>query len=345
MAMAKLDRIPSRSPGVTEVAKQAGVSIATVSRVVNQPELVAPATLERVRKVMHELHFRVNPAASALRRGDFKTVSVVVASLSQPWYAELTRSIRVELRKLGYGIIVVDLEHDLNGLEQYLNNTTGHGSSGIIVSTGDYIDAPGTRAALEMTRERMPVVVAGQHLSDATWPTVQYADREGAREATRHLLDVSGGPVAFLGRIHNSYHGAERQAGFEDALLERDIDPAGWIWEIGGVHYGAGHAATAAALSRGIRPLAILGVNDEVALGAMRALHEAGLSVPGDVRVVGFGDTPFASYLAPSLSSVHGSVEQIASLACTALVQMFIGEDERGVTLVQRRLVVRESSE
>lgn len=330
--------------GVAEVAQAAGVSIATVSRVMNHPHLVAPGTRDRVRSAMERLDFQVNLAASGLRRGDFHTVAVIVASLSQPWYSKIVRAIRAELKQRGYGTLIFDLEHDPEGLKEYLNSATGQGSSGVIVSTGDYLDTPVARDALERARAKVPLVVAGQHVAGATWPTVQFGDREGARVATDHLLDEAGAPVAFLGDLANSYHGHERRSGYEDALRNRGIDPDPWVWPLSSFHFAAGYEETMAQLKAGAIPRSIIAVNDELALGICRAIADFGLRVPEDVAVLGFGDTPFLPYVTPSLSSVNGSVEEIALLACNALWEMFAGGDPRGVTVVSRALIVRESS-
>lgn len=330
--------------GVTEVARLAGVSIATVSRVINHPEIVAPKTLERVKEVMDQLDFQVNHAASGLRRGNFRTIAIIVASLSQPWYTKLIRAVRVELEQRNFRSLIFDLEHDQDNLRGFLESAASHGSNGLIVSTGDYLDGPETQSALAKARARMPLVVAGQYVDGATWPTVQYADRLGALEATRHLLDVAGPPVAFLGALKNSYHGNERRAGYEDALAERGLDPAEWVWEIDDVHYEAGYHSTIAQVREGRVPRAILAVNDELALGAQRAVSEIGLRIPEDVALVGFGDTPFLPYVTPSLSSVNGSAEEIARRICDALWAMLDEVEPVPIAIVERTLVVRESS-
>lgn len=330
--------------GVTEVARLAGVSIATVSRVINHPEIVAPKTLERVKEAMDQLDFQVNHAASGLRRGNFRTIAIIVASLSQPWYTKLIRAVRVELEQRNFRSLIFDLEHDQDNLRGFLESAASHGSNGLIVSTGDYLDGPETQSALAKARARMPLVVAGQYVDGATWPTVQYADRLGALEATRHLLDVAGPPVAFLGALKNSYHGNERRAGYEDALTERGLDPAEWIWDIDDVHYEAGYHSTLAQVREGRVPRAILAVNDEIALGAQRAVTESGLRIPEDVALVGFGDTPFLPYVSPSLSSVNGSAEEIARRICDALWAMLDEVEPVPIAIVERTLVVRESS-
>ncbi|GLU48737.1 LacI family transcriptional regulator [Nocardiopsis ansamitocini] len=329
---------------IVDVAHRAGVSVATVSRVMNRPELVSPATRERVEKAMAELDYHVNRAASGLRGGYFRTVSIVVASLSQPWYVMLVRALRVELERHGYATLLYDLDHDTSSLVRTLESLARQGSEGVILSTGDRLDDPVTVDALSRARTRFPLVVAGQRVENATWPTVQYDDRTGAREATEHLLEVGAEPVAFLGGLSCSYLGAERFAGYADALLAKGRDPQEWLWPLDGLGFAAGYAAVQEQVAAARIPGGILAVNDEVALGASRALADHELRVPDDVSIVGFGDTDFLPYVSPSLSSVHGSVERIAESACGAIWDMFAGREPAEIEIVRRHLVRRESS-
>lgn len=334
-----------RSAGITEVARRAKVSTATVSRVVNKPEVVAPATRDHVWKVMEELDFHINRAASGLRRGDSKTIAIVVAGLAQPWYAKLIGAIRADLSEHDYSTLIYDLEHEADRLLEFLDAAPSYGSSGIILSTGDYLERHDIRTALTKVRGRTPLVVIGQPVKGATWPTIQYNDRASARAATEHLIDQNGGgPIAFLGEPENSFLGIERRLGYVDACEAAGVTTDEWIWQIDDVHHAAGYREMRRNLDQGLTPRGVLAVNDEIALGAHRAIVEEGLRVPDDVGVVGFGDTPFAGYVVPALSSVAGPAERIAALACDALRTMFDGVDLRDISIVDRELIVRESS-
>lgn len=331
--------------GVNQVARAAGVSIATVSRVINQPELVAPSTRDRVTEAMERLNYHVNTAASSLRRGHAKTISLVVASMSQPWYVKLVRALRQEISIRGYATMIYDLEHNSQTLVKYLDTVQHQGVSGIILATGDFVDSPEVVAAITKAHQTTPIVVIGQHIEDAPWPTIQFNDVKGSYEATKVLLDQSPGPVAFLGRLKNSYLAGERLKGYRLAI-EDQYEPTTMaeIWDISDFDYAAGHREVTKALRSGSVPRAILCVNDELALGALRAVADYGLRTPEDVRVMGYGNTDFLEYVLPSLSSVDGSAVSAASVGLTALWARLEGKSTQPLTILERKIVLREST-
>lgn len=328
---------------VTEVAKAAGVSIATVSRVINQPDVVSAATRTRVLAVMEQLQFTVNPAASALRRGHGNMITVLAASLSQPWYTKLMRALEVEIDARGFTMTQVDLQHDPAVLQRMLQVNGRQLSTGLVLATGDLLTDRATFDAIRSVHETHPLVVIGQHVEDATWPTVRFTDEEWAYRATKEMLESSGA-VAFLGRLGGSYLASERMAGYIRAMREAGAYDERLIWPIDDRGYQAGLAEVRARIEAGDLPKAIFAINDELALGASRALLTAGLDIPGDVAVMGFGNTEFLDYVTPTLSSVDGSAADAASVAIGALWAQLDGEPCDQLTVLERRIVHREST-
>ena len=328
---------------ITQVATEAGVAISNVSRVMNRPETVSAETRERVQEAIERLGYRPNRVASGLRSGLTRTVALLVADVSQPWYAKLTKAVEAELGRWGYTAYVYDLDHDAANLARYLESCPQQGVEGVILSTGDRLDASAVEA-IATVHARIPIVLASQQLDRLEIPSVVYDDRGGAREATEHLLAGGAAPVAFLGELPRSHLGSERFDGYADALRAAGEDPAAWRWPVRGYDYRHGYDATREALADGRIPRGILAVNDQLAIGAMRALHDHGLDVPGDVAVVGFGDLELAPFLRPSLSSVQGPVAEIAANACSALIALLRDEPAPQRQVIARSLVVRESS-
>ena len=329
---------------VNEVARAASVSIATVSRVINQPNLVSPTTRERVLAAMEQLNYQVNSAASSLRRGHSKSIALIVASMSQPWYVKLVRALREEISVKGYDSTIYDVEHSPEKMMTHLRAATFQGASGVIIATGDFIDSPEMVSVIAETAESIPLVVIGQGIRDAAWSTVQFDDVRGAFEATKILLDATKGDVAFLGALPGSYLARERLKGYQLAFAQRDDSRRQAIWDIEKFDYSAGFAVTSARLSRGEHPTAIFCVNDELALGAMRAINDFGFTVPDDIQVMGFGNTDFLDYLVPSLSSVDGSAVAAAQVSVSALWHSLEGRGALPTSVLERRIQLREST-
>lgn len=336
-------RAPERRPGVTinEVARRAGVSKATVSRVLNRPEIVAPSKRKIVLQAIEQLGFQPSHAASGLKSGKYQAIALLVADVSQPWYAMMTKSVEAALDDQGYRVQLGDLGHDWRELVSYVDTIQQQGVDGAIVSTGDRLVRPALDA---LTRAKVPIVMAGQRLDRMGIPSVSYDDVGGARIATRHLVERYGANVAFLGLIRNSLLAGERYRGFASVLKNHHAKPRQLAITTNGYGYEAGHDAMRARLTDEDPPRAVLAANDQLALGAMRAITDHGLQIPDDVAMVGFGDTDFAPYVRPALSSVKGAVDDVARLAGKKLLALIHDQPIKELDVVPRDLVVRESS-
>lgn len=332
-----------RETNITGVAKAAGVSIATVSRVINQPSLVSPATRDRVLKVMETSNFQVNPAASALRRGHGNVVTVLAASLAQPWYTKLMHALRTEIEARGFSMLQVDLQHDPKVFKKALLPNTQQLPTGLIVATGDTLSDDGMSHAIHRAHDALPLSVIGQLVPDASWPTIQFTDEAGSYEATREMLQTAA-TVGFLGRLQGSYLSDERLRGYSRAVTEAGTDPEPWILSIDRRDYETGFLEVSKLIAKGIVPEAIFAINDELALGASRALLANGYTIPGDVSLLGFGNTAFLSYVTPSLSSVDGSADEAAKVAVDSLWAQFEGRHYDQLTILERRIIHREST-
>lgn len=331
----------ARSVTIEDVAQLADVSIATVSRVINQPNIVNVATRGRVQSAIERLGYRPNMAASGLKSGSFRNVCFLVADISQPWYSMLTKAVEKLLDGRGFRLQLFDISHSHNRLLDFLSELPKLSVDGAILSTGDYLADAEVLRALEKLSTRLPLTVAAQRLDQLGIPSVVYDDRGGAFVATSHLLEGYGAPVAYLGLIPGSLIAAERYAGYKAAVEEAGEEPL--QVDVFGFGPSAGLDAMRRLLASA-QPSGLLAANDELALGAMRVLSEAKIEVPRDIGIVGFGDTTFAPYLTPSLSSVHGPVDDIAELVVGGLFSLLDGGKPKLLRSIPRELVVRESS-
>lgn len=332
--------------GVVDIAREAGVSTATVSRVLNGSDLVSGVTREQVLEVIARLGYTPNEFAANLRRGRNDTIGIAVASISQPWHVKLIRELRRAIREQGFTTIVYDLEHSESVLIEHTESARRLRLAGMVLATGDRIDAPEVRAALDRMAETVPLVVIGQELPDAGWPTVSFDDVSASEKAVHELLERRPKRILFLGEASSSYLSEERRLGVERALsrFPKLRDGSEFVTLTSGMDYSAGYRHVQARAESLGSFGTIFCVNDEIALGACRALNELGVRIPQDMMVIGYGDVDMLPYLSPSLSSLSGNVVAVAENVVEAILARIEGKYVGSPEKLQRRIVHREST-
>ncbi|MEZ0064579.1 DNA-binding LacI/PurR family transcriptional regulator [Streptacidiphilus sp. MAP12-20] len=335
-----------KAASIRDVARVAGVSHQTVSRVINDHPSVRPETRDRVHAVIAQLGFRRSATALALAGGPVRAVTVLTSNTTLYGYAATLQGVEEEARAAGFsvGVSVLDSDEDAD-IDRALAAAADSGG-GVLVIAYDRIGA----AALERVPSGLACTAAVESPAGGripARPSVWADDRAAAREATAHLLGLGHATVHYVA-IPSSSPGARRPspraAGWREALQDAGVTPPkpcgkGWDARAG---YQAGLA-----LARDPTVTAVLCGNDDLALGVLRALHEAGRSVPGDVSVIGFDDAPHSAYLTPSLSSVRMDFTGIGRAAFALLRDQLDppGAAARSaVEVAKPELVLRESS-
>ncbi|MDT0317378.1 LacI family DNA-binding transcriptional regulator [Streptomyces millisiae] len=336
-------------PRIKDVARRAGVSEKTVSNVINDYAHVSERTRRVVREAIEELGYRVNLAGRHLRRGRTGIVALVVPELDIPYFAELANGIIAHAERKDLTVLVhrtrADREHELAALDGFRSDF----ADGVILSplalTGD---------DLRERRGTLPLVLLGETVEPGFADHVAIDNVLAAREATAHLLGLGRRRILAVGGRDRPGPGTAeaRTLGYRRALEGAGLayDPAA-VWPVAEFRMPHGAAAVAEALAAGHRFDALLCLNDQLALGALRALHEHGLRVPEDVAVVGFDDVEAGRYSVPTLTTVAPDTDAVASVAVELLLHRIAeagdgGEppappDER---VAPHRLVVREST-
>ncbi|MFI8165716.1 LacI family DNA-binding transcriptional regulator [Streptomyces sp. NPDC085931] len=342
-------------PRIKDVARLAGVSEKTVSNVINDYAHVSDRTRRVVRDAIEELGYKVNLAGRHLRQGRTGIIALVVPELDVPYFAELARHVIREAERRSLTVLIhqtsADRDHELAAL-------TGFGSSfvdGVILS-------PLALTADDL-RERAgapPTVLIGELLEEGA-DHVAIDNEKAAREATEHLLRMGRRSLLVVGgRDDEGLGTAEaRTRGYRAALAAAGIahDPAALL-PVASFRMPDGAEAVARVLRAGGRPDALLCLNDQLALGALRALHEHGVRVPEEVAVIGFDDVEAGRFSVPTLSTVAPDKAAVARVA-VALLQRRMDEaagtaaadagaaDVRSPQdlVVAHRLVLRESTE
>ena len=309
-----------RALGLADVAVRAGVSHQTVSRVVNGHRSVAPATRERVQQAIAELGYRPNTAARALVTGSTRTFGLVISHINQFGPAQTLLGLEYAARAAGYSLGVAILDEDSEAaMREAVDRFVAQSVDGVVaLSTyGQAVEA------LERFVVPVPLVTV-QVGWDEQRPSVWVDQEGGAALATQHLLDLGHRTVHHVTGPADSLESGGRMRGWRGVLQAAGAPVPGTL--CGDWGPASGHAAgreLAARIRAGEEVTAVFLANDQMALGLLNALHEEGLSVPGDVSVVGFDDVPECAYYTPPLTTVR---------------QDFAELGRRGVELVLARL-------
>ncbi|MGQ0708874.1 MAG: LacI family DNA-binding transcriptional regulator [Rhodoferax sp.] len=331
--------LPTADPvTLLDVARSAGVSAATVSRILNGTARVAPAKVDAVQQAIARLNFKPNLFARSLKTGVTMTVGVLTQSLESQFYAHALKGIEVGLEGSGFSPIITSGHWSPQTDLQSLRVLTSRRVDGLIILTGTIDDA----AACALAREQ-PVVLTERALQAPNLYTVQLDQFHGGYLATRHLVELGHRRIAHITGVAHRRDAMERQRGYEHALREAGITPDPALCVQGDFTDQGGLRAMHQLLQRGVPFSAVFCANDESAMGARLALFERGVRVPEEVSLVGFDDLPVAAFMTPPLSSVHQPVFEIGLHAAQALLRL-LGREVEPAALPALRLVVRGSS-
>ncbi|HUA53080.1 MAG TPA: LacI family DNA-binding transcriptional regulator [Candidatus Sulfotelmatobacter sp.] len=331
---------------VVDVAQHAGVSTATVSRVLNGRDPVSPEARSRVLKAVRLLGYRPNSVAQSLRRGHSRTVALLAGDIEQGIYSTLTKHVQAALEDIGLDLLLFNLGHREDRLHHLLAHASSLGLRGVLIAAPHVLSIGRLRPHLATLAENgIPLISVGQRLDRHGIPSLVHDDAAGAARATRHLLDTDRAPIAFLGRIKESAVGRERYRGYRRALAERRIESVPeLVWESADRYRAeAGYAATADALDRGVRPRAVLASSDELALGGMAAALDRGVRIPDDIAFVGFGGIEWSRYVRPALSTIGLDLAAVGAHVAAMFRTLDAGRPIAPLTVVEPALTTRGS--
>lgn len=335
---------PSAPVTLRDVARHAGVSVRTVSNVVNDFAHVAAGTRARVQRSLDELGYRPNLVARNLRRGRSGMIALVLPEIAQPYFAELGGALIAEAGRHYYTVIIDQTDGDADR-ERDLVMGTGRSQlfDGLIFSPL----ALGDEELAERTAPN-PVVLLGERISTSLFDAVVVDNVAAARTATEHLLGLGRRRIAAIGdqSNDNGMTAQYRTRGFLQALRAagRELEPQ-LLVPTPTFHRSQGAPAMAQLLDLPDPPDAVFCYNDLLAQGAMRAILSRGLRIPEDVAVVGYDDTEEARYSNPALTSIAPDKGAIARIAVERLMARLDGLDEPGRTIqVGYDLAIREST-
>lgn len=297
---------------IADVARHAGVSIATVSRVVNERYGVAAATVERVKVAIDELGYEASLIARSLRSSQTNVIGVLVSDI-EPFSAEVLKGVANALRSTEYELIVYSGGHggsQVGWEKRYLSRLSGTLTDGTILVTPTVTDVA----------SQQPVVAVDPHTGNTSFTTVASQNHEGAMIATRHLLELGHTRIGFLGGRADLESARLREAGFRDALAAAGLAVDESLVADGGFKRDTALEPARAMLSRSDRPTAVFAANDLSAIATMEVAAELGLRVPEDLSVVGYDNVPESALTDPPLTTVDQSIQRLGEVAVEILI-------------------------
>ncbi|MES5814478.1 LacI family DNA-binding transcriptional regulator [Pseudoxanthomonas sp. Soil82] len=324
---------------IRDVAREANVSVATVSRALNGHSNVAEPVRRQVLEVANRLRYSPHAAARSLSSRSTQTVGVVLPDVHGEFFSELIRGIDSLARTSGRHLLLSSYHGDPEEQAAALRAMRGRVDGLLVMSP--YAGQPGFLAE---NLPQLPVVLINTQQDAPAWPVFEVDNHAGALAMTRHLLSLGHRHLAFVGGPEHNHDARERLRGFRDAIAAQE-GVRGSEFD-GEFDEASGHRAGGQILALAQRPDAVFAANDMMALGCLYAFAQAGLAVPDDIALAGFDDIPLARFVHPSLTTMRVS---IAELGASALKRLLVQIDADEAAAAERHvltpeLVVRQSS-
>ena len=326
---------------IMDVAHEAGVSHATVSRVINNHKSVTPETHERVTLAMTRLGYVANQAARSLAGGRTLAIGVLASDLSNPYVGEIVHGIETALADSPYSLLLYTTQRRKTREAAHVATLTQGLVDGILILVPRNPEAYITA----LRQRRFPYVLIGSHTPSEDSPGFRADSRQGAYHATRYLIELGHRRIGFIAGPPELESATERLAGYKAALSFAGLPLDEELIQSGDYFQPRGYTCAQALLALAEQPTAIFAANDATAFGAMEAAREQGLRLPEDLSVVGFDDIPQAMHVHPPLTTVRQPLERMGELAATTLLGMLShpGQSPAPVTLPVE-LIVRGTS-
>ncbi|MGI9182294.1 MAG: LacI family DNA-binding transcriptional regulator [Longimicrobiaceae bacterium] len=329
-------------PKLKDVAELAGVSASTVSRTINEPEMVNDQTRARVEEAVRALGYRPNRVARRLRvaSGLTNLVGLIIPDLQNPFFADIARGVEDVAVHNGYTVLIGNSDENLDKERRYLEVMHAESVDGIILPPNSTSDP----VAMDFARSEMPLVFVDRRLSKVKMDTVVTDNLRGAYDAVEHLIRLGHRRIGFVEGRPQVSTSRERLAGYRQALEDHRIELDPERVRTGDSRQESGRRLTKELLVLAERPTALLVGNGLMTLGALEALHRAELKIPEEMAIIGYDDMPWALALNPPLTVVRQPGYELGGRAMELLLQR-IRTPDRATTLMvlEPELIVRRS--
>ncbi|GAB3115392.1 LacI family transcriptional regulator [Aestuariicella hydrocarbonica] len=328
---------------IKDVAKLAGVSIATVSRTLSKPESVAESTRKTVMAAVQKSGYVTNSLASNFRRRRTNNVVVLVPDISNPFFAAVIQGIEFKAAEAGYRILLGDTQQSREREQAYVQLVPQRQADGLICLGQDMPLEQEPNG--KQPEAAFPVVMACEYAGPLKVPSVVINNTRAAREMMEYLLSLGHKRIGYINGPQGSSLCAQRLSGYQEALTAAGLPVKPALIEEGDYSLATGYAATRRLLKQRSKPTALFCASDEMAIGAMHAARDLGLDIPGELSIAGFDDIDAAAYCYPPLTTVRQPRSEIGQMAMALMLESLADEPTlpRQVIL-PHQLVVRAST-
>jgi LacI family transcriptional regulator len=325
---------------IADVAREAQVSLMTVSRVINDKEGISDSTRQRVQEVIDRLGYRPSKIARGLATQRTGTLGLVVPDNSNPFFSEVARGVEHAAYAEDYNVFLCNTEEDTEREKAVLESLAEKRVDGLLLCSPRLDDED-----LLIAIKYFPAtVLINRVLPGSATAALRLDNQGGAKHGVQHLLQRGHRAIGFLAGPHKSFGGQKRAVGYQEALEEFGIPyNAAWVQHCTPMVHG-GQDAAIDLLSRNPELTALFCFNDLVAIGALKACAQLGRSVPDDIAIVGFDDIPLASLVTPALTTFHVSRYELGRRAAEHLLAQINGQTNHTDTVIPVELVIRASA-
>lgn len=329
-----------RTITIKDVAREAEVSVATVSRALNGHDNVAEPVRRLVMETASRLRYQPHAAARSLSSRRTQTIGVVLPDLHGEFFSELIRGIDQVARAHRKHLLVSSYHGHPEEQGAALRAMRGRVDGLLVLSP--YMDRPGFLA--DNLPESLPAVLINAQLPDSGYPALSIDNYRGATAMVEHLVGAGHQRIAFIGGPADNFDARERARGYRDALARLLPEQAPWELD-GDFDEASGYEAGRKALEAKVRPDAVFAANDMMALGCLYAFNQAGVRVPEDIALAGFDDIPLARFVHPPLTTMRVNIAELGGMAMRRLLQgIEAAPADAAPQLLSPELIVRSSS-
>lgn len=329
---------------IMAVATRARVSTATVSRVINGTARVNPETAKRVQEAVKALNFYPDSSARALGSGRSGMYGLIISDITNPYFPELVKAFETVAAEYGKDVLIANTNYDPKRMEMCVARMLQRKVDGVAIMTSELDE----RLIDEFSHRKIPTVFMDAPEGMHSVATVRVDYEVGVMQAMDHLVSLKHSRIAFISGPMALNSAKLRAEAFTRALKKNRLPEGTGMMQEGNHRVDGGHEAMKKLLALAVRPTALLCSNDLTAIGAMGAIHEAGLRIPEDISIVGFDDIELSGYTQPALTTMHVPRSELAATAFRALLRE--REDVPGKLgtklehVIQPRLLLRRST-